>query len=125
MRRRRIFALMVIGSASVALVLCCRNAIAEFHPANPSFSSVEVNDLAAHDFGTFRQGATGATFNLSVTNLPASSGTSSATSLLGVDSLGDSMSIVLQSGTVSGLPADSSVTMPLVLNTTHSGNLQV
>lgn len=101
------------------------DAQAQQHPANPSFSGSIDDDLLLHQFGTFRQGATGATLNFSVYNLPYPTGTTASMSLVGTASLGNSSVIVLQPGTVSGLPAGGSSPMQLVLSTSQPGNLSV
>lgn len=124
MPRRTRFALL-IATACGALGFSCPPVVAQVQPANPSFSAVEDKDLLAHDFGTYRQGATGATFNFSVTNLLAPIGTTSPMSLAGTGMLGDSAAMALQTGVVSGLPAGGQAPMQLVLTTNQYGNLQV
>ena len=124
MPSRTRFALL-IATACGALVFSCPPVVAQIQPANPSFSAVVDKDLLAHDFGTYRQGATGATFNFSVTNRPAPIGTTSPMSLAGTDMLGDSAAMTLQTGAVSGLPAGGQAPLQLVLTTNQYGNLQV
>jgi hypothetical protein len=108
---------------------------AQVQPATPSFSSTsEVNLLnpALTQFGTFRQGNPGTTLNFNVYNLPASTGTTSAMSLVHYPpvSIGDSAAIALQTANVSGLqPVGGSGTpnapMQLVVSTSQVGNFQV
>jgi hypothetical protein len=106
---------------------------AQTQPADPSFSSssdVTVLDPVLSQLGTFRQGNLGTTLNFNVYNRPAGSGTTSTMSLVGTTSLGDSSSIALTTGTVTGLaPVGAGGTpnaaMHLSLTTNQIGNLEV
>ncbi len=125
MPRRTRFALL-IATASGAVGFFCQPVVAQIQPANPSFSATVDQDLLAPiSFGTYRQGATGTTFDFSVTNLMAPIGTTSPMSLAGTGMLGDSAALALQTGAVSGLPAGGQAPMQLVLTTNQYGNLQV
>ena len=108
-----------------ALGVSCTAAFAQVQPANPSFSGTVDQGLLTHDFGTFRQGFRGATYNFAVFNRPAPMGTTSAMSLVNVQSLGYTSSMVLQTGTVNGLAAGGQAPMHLDMNTNLPGNLSV
>jgi hypothetical protein len=121
--------------ASVAVLLGCASMQAADQPATPSFSSTsEVNQLSppVTQFGTFRQGNTGATLNFAVYNLPAASGTTSPMSFAHYPpiSIGNTSAIALQTADIHGLqPVGSGGTpnapMQLVLSTSQAGNLLV
>lgn len=106
-----------------AVGLTCCSAFAQVNPANPSFSATADERLHTHTFGTFRQSAPGATDIFAVFNRAAPSGTTSPMSLVSVSSLGDDDSMVLQTSTISGVPAGGQAPMQLVLNTNKPGNL--
>lgn len=106
---------------------------AQIQPADPSFSTtsdVTVLDPQLTQLGTFRQGNPGTTVDFNVYNRPAPTGTTSPMSLVGTTSFGDSSSIALTTGTVSGLqPVGTGGTpnaaMHLTLSTSQFGNLSV
>jgi len=114
----------LLASAAIFATLLLGAANAQ-HPANPSFTSPTNNDILTHNFGVFRQGASGSTLNFSVFNLPFPSGTTAPMTLASTPSLGNTSSIVLQTGTVAGIPAGSSVPMSLQFNTSTPGSISV
>lgn len=125
----------MIGSALLAIgLLSGRASWAQTQPANPSFSStadVNVLNPPLTQFGTFRQDNAGTTLNLSVFNLPATTGTTSPMSLAHYPPLsnGDSAAISLQTANIVGLQPVASGTpsapMQLVVSTSQAGNFQV
>jgi len=121
--------------AAAALLLSSALLRAQTQPADPSFlSTIDSNFLGPPQtqFGTFRQGNPGATLNFNVYNLPATTGTTSAMSLVQFPpvSIGDSATISLQTNNIVGLqPVGVSGTpnapMQLNVSTTQAGNFQV
>jgi hypothetical protein len=113
---------------AAALLLATTSRAAD-HPANPSFSSSSVSLILFHTFtppsGVFRQGGPGETFNFSVFNVPASSGTTASMTLFDTVGGGATSSIALNAGTITDLPASSSAPMSLVLDTSLPGNHSV
>src|SRR4051812_1368807 len=124
---------LVNSLAAAAVWFGCATAQAQIQPANPSFSNPsDVDQLTPPltQFGTFRQGNPGTTLNLNVYNLPATTGTTSAMSLVHYPplSLGDVSQISLQTADIHGLqPVGAGGTpnapMQLVVSTSQVGNL--
>ncbi len=93
--------------------------------ANPSFSTTLGDTIRDHDFGTFKLGVTGATFDLYAYNVPATMGTTSKMTLAATHLFGDTSAISLQTGTISGLSPGDHATMQLILATNMRGRLAV
>lgn len=122
MSKRLAFSLC--AAAAIAL-LGVQDVRAVDAPADPSFSPTSDVPAISHDFGIFRQGDPGATFNFSVYNRAAPTGTTSPASLSTVTQFGDVSSMVLNTGTALHIPAGGQAAMQLLLNTTQPGNLEV
>lgn len=125
-----------IGLAALTATLRSSVALrAEVQPANASYSSTsDVNLLnpAQTQFGTFRQGNLGTTLNFNVYNLPATTGTTSAMTLVHDPpfSIGDTSAISLQTVGVTGLQpvgvnGTPNAPMQLIVSTSQVGNFQV
>jgi hypothetical protein len=93
-------------------------------PANPSFSTTSGDIIKDHDFGVYKLGAPGITFNFDVYNLPAASGTTSKMTLQDATPFGDSTAMSLQ-GTINGLSPSAHAPLQLVLTTNQRGRLAV
>ena len=121
------------GSPILYLILCvCGapgfssiSAFAQVHPANASFEAGSDQGLHVEQFGTFRQNDPGTSRNFSVFNRAAPTGTTSAMTLVGVQSLGYTTEMPLQTGTISGLTAGGQAPLQLSLFTSAPGDLSV
>jgi hypothetical protein len=94
-------------------------------PATPSFSATAGDLIRDKDFGVVKQGAAGSTFNFAVFNVPAVSGTTSPMSLSSTGSFGNTSSISLATGTISGLAPGAQSPLQLILTTAQAGRLSV
>jgi hypothetical protein len=124
---RIMFLRKLLLSHCIALVAACcfsPESRAQIAPADPSFSSTDDVQALSHDFGTFRQGDLGASFNFAVFNRAAPFGTTSAASLSGVTSFGDTTAITLNTGNALHIPPSGQANMQLSVNTNQLGNVE-
>jgi hypothetical protein len=101
------------------------SAFAQVYPANASFAAGSDQGLHIEQFGTFRQNDPGTSRNFAVFNRAAPAGTTSAMTLVGVQSFGFPTEMPLQTGTIAGLAAGGQAPLQLSLITSEPGVLSV